>query len=113
MNKEVIVKGNILGTLRNMIHLYKFNNRGIDPDTVMIPYWLYDRLLIEGAKQIPTTVLDVVRNKVYGFQLMVVNKGYRATDGEDINTITVLSMFKNMYEEKLHLLLDRTDWDWI
>ena len=110
MSKEIVVKGNLLATIVNMIHLYKFNNRCIEPDTIMIPYnWLYDRLLIEDAKQ-PSTVLDGTKNKVYGLQIMWIARGYRTEDGNDINTITVLSMFKNIYEEKLHLVLNKDDW---
>lgn len=91
-------------TLKEMYSHYTRTNQGSTPDTVFLPYWAYERLLIESTGNYP--IIDVMNNKVLGMSMIVYVKGFVLDTIFVMNlspcceTKTMLPLEKNKYVEE-------------
>lgn len=88
-------------TIKELYHIYKRNNVGKDPNTIFLPYWAYDCLLIESTGNYP--IIDVMNNKVLGMSMIVYVKGFV------LDTIFIMNLNKG-YESKTMLPLQKSEY---
>ncbi len=88
-------------TLKEVYRVYRKNNNGNTPDTVFLPYWAYERVLIESTSNYPA--IDVMSNKVLGMSMIVYVKGFV------LDTIFVMKL-SPCYEQKAMMPLEKNQY---
>lgn len=88
-------------TIKNLYHIYAKNNVGRSPDTIFLPYWAYEQLLVESTGNYP--IIDVMNNKVLGMAMVVYVKGFT------LDTIFLMHLAP-CYESKAMQVLDRSEY---